>query len=134
MAANGIFAVSGQRIQLTTANNGGTAVFGNTSTENPFGTWTFQFIPDGSFAGGFAIMGRAARWPTTDAVVPWMPIPYRRVVLANVAQDYTIVIATLNGTPDIIAVPANGIAVGLQINCTAGTCWVHARWSPINSL
>ncbi len=134
MAANGIFAVSGQRFTITTANNGGTAVFGNTSTENPFGTWTFQFMPDLNFQGTVSIMGRAARFPTTDLTLSWIPIPYRRVTIANIAQDYAIVTATLTGTPDMIDVPANGKAIGLFITCSAGTMLVHARWSPLNSL
>ena len=134
MAANGIFPVSGQRFTITSANQGGTAVFGNVSDQNPFGTWTFQFMPDESFVGTVAIMGRAARFPTTDTSLAFVPIPYRRVTIANVASDYTLVSAQLVGTPDIIMVPANGLAIGLAMTCSAGTMLVHARWSPINSL
>lgn len=133
MAQTGIFPAP-LEWNVTTANDGATAVYGNTSDQNPFGTWTFQFVPSLTFTGTFGVVGRGARIPTTDTTVPWMPVPYRRVTLANTAQDYAIVTAVLAGTNDIIDVPANGKAIGILISCQAGSCLIRARWSILNSL
>jgi hypothetical protein len=133
MAINGFFPAP-LEYNITTANDGATFVYGNTSTENPFGSWTFQFVPSLTFQGTFGVTARAARIPTTDTTIPWLAVPYRRISLNNTAQDYSLVTAQLVGTNDMIVVPANGLAVGIQMTINAGSCLIRARWSILNSL
>src|SRR5690349_5204489 len=99
------------------------ASLGNTSDENPSGAITAMFVPDSLWNGQAVVVGRAPKISTADVTVPWVPIPYRRITLNNVGQDYALVgdVLTLTG-PTLIQIPANGLMVGLLFAVTAGTC------------
>lgn len=114
---------------VTTAQDGQIASYGNVSDENPNGAWTFQFVPtDINWSGQFAIVARTPGISTSDTTVPWVPVPYRRVCLNNVASDYALVsgILVVSG-PTIIQVPANGVSIGLLMSITTSTCTIYAK-------
>lgn len=114
------------RFLVKPAQNGMYAQWGNTSDENPSGAWMLYFRPSLDFAGEFIVSGRPPRIQTSDTSVPFLPIPYRRVTLNNVASDYAMVDDAVSGA-SIVHIPANGISVALLINCTAGSCMVYAQ-------
>lgn len=109
---------AGREYRVTSADHGKILFFGNAS-DGRVGTFVVQWVPDASFAGSFAVTGRVYGKPASDNGVPFDPIPYRRVTLANVASDRELVADTLT-TPFLIEVPSNGIAVGLLCACTDG--------------
>ena len=117
-----------REFRVLPAQNGQIAAYGPTSDENPNGAWFFSFVPSLDFDGQFAVMSRSPRVQPSDTSVPWVPVPYRRVTVNNAASDYAIV-------PDVIApaapyqvlVPAIGMAIGLLIECNAGSCFVYAQ-------
>lgn len=121
-----IFPVDNPKFRVLPAQDGMVAAFGNTSDENPSGAYTFQFVPDATFTGGFAVVGRTPGISTSDTSVPWAAIPYRRISLADVASDYAFVGDQITG-PALIQVPANGLAVGLLIACSAGFAMVYNK-------
>lgn len=83
-----------------------------------------QFNGTQLFDGLFNVMGRIMG-PAADAVdVPFIPIPYRRVTINNVAQDYAFSTVPISGGgATLIQVPANGMSIVLQMAAaTLGTC------------
>ncbi len=103
--------------------DGDIADMGPAGTAALVATYTIQFIPSADFAGQFAVLGRVAGNAAQTAGVVMATIPYRRINVNGVASDYNIVTDVISG-PGIIQVPANGLAVGLLIACSAGTCTV----------
>lgn len=91
----------------------------------PAGTTAFasvmmiQFTPTVTFAGSFAVLGRTLGSAANEVDVPFVAIPYRRVSLADVASDYTMVSDVIS-TSALIQVPANGLSVALLSSITAG--------------
>jgi hypothetical protein len=111
------------------AQDGNIAVLGNTQDENPSGAISVSFYPSFDFTGSFAVVGRPPGISTSDTSVPWQAIPYRLVSLQDVASDYSFKSDTIN-TAAIIHVPANGLAVGLLVACSAGTTqlWIKPMY------
>lgn len=95
---------------------------GPAATSSSVGTFVIQFNPDEACDYSVAIMGRV--WgPAAQAKdVPFVPIPYRRCTLDNVASDYAIVSDLVTGAT-LLQVPANW-EIGLLTSCTTGTCSV----------
>jgi hypothetical protein len=88
------------------------------------GAWAVHFVPDASFVGTLIVLGRArGRAADTDGV-GFAPIPYRRISLNNVAQDYAIVQDTITNTA-IIQIPSAGLSVAILVNCSAGFGFVY---------
>lgn len=122
-----------QKFAATVAVDGLVGSYGSTSDENPVGGWNLQFIPDLNWTGSIAVVGRSPRISTADLSVPWIPVPYRRICLNNVAQDWAIVpgsdpnwVIVVTG-PCMIEVPCNGFAVGLLFAVGQGTCQIRAN-------
>lgn len=115
----------GPKFRVQPAQNGNILVPGNTSDENPSGAVRFWFVPDIGCDATFTVVGRAPRISTSDTTAPWVPIPYRRVTLNNVASDYAIVSASVTGTSSIL-VPSTGGAVGLLVAINTGECTLHS--------
>lgn len=128
-----------REFRVLPAQNGLIASYGSTSDENPSGGWYFSFVPAVDFDGQFAVMGRVPRVQPSDLTVPWVPIPYRRITLNNVASDWAIV-SGLNADgstntnwviapsgPCQVWVPTLGMQAGLLIECAAGSCMVYAQ-------
>ncbi len=92
----------------------------------PAGTTTFvstmmvQFNPDNLFAGNFVVMGKMLGQAADTAGMPFLPIPYRRVSLNNVASDYAMVSDAIAG-PALIEIPANGMSIVILDGLDAGT-------------
>lgn len=107
------------------AQSGNILAIGNTSDENPSGAVRIWFVPDVTSDATFTVVGRAPRISTADTTTPWIPIPYRRVTLNNLASDYAIVSAAVSGTSSIL-VPTTGGAVGLLVAMNAGECAIHS--------
>lgn len=118
----------GSPFRVLPAQNGQTLSFGSTSDENPNGAWHLMFVPTVDFDGSVVVMGRTPRISTADLTVPWMPVPYRRITLNNVASDWGIVSTeiTIDG-PYQILVPSSGMAIGLQVACAAGQCMIYSQ-------
>ncbi len=116
----------GPKFRVMPAQDGMILAYGNTSDENPSGAFSMQFCPSEDFVGEFAVLGRVPGISTSDTSVPWMAFPYRLFSLNNVAQDFTTArTAVISGTT-AIHIPANGWAVGLLVNCTAGSCMIYS--------
>lgn len=109
------------------AYDGKVASLGNTSDTNLNGAISVMFVPDGQWVGQAVVVGRAQKISTADVTIPWVPVPYRRVTLNNISQDYAMVgdVLTLTG-PTLIHIPANGLMVGLLFAVAAGTCVLRA--------
>lgn len=118
---------AGPKFRVLPPQNGQILAYGNTSDENPSGCWTFQFAPDIGSDAAFIVMGRTPRISTADTSVPWVPIPYRRITVNNVASDYTVVADTIGATTTVIQVPSNGLAVGLLVAMTVGETTIYAQ-------
>lgn len=114
--------ISARSYIITSADNGLILTLGPAATSTSVGTFIVQFNPDVDSDYTVAVMGRCWGQAAKDQNVPFVPIPYRRVSLANVASDYAIVSDTLSG-PALIQVPANW-EIGLLVAVSAGTCSV----------
>jgi hypothetical protein len=112
---------------ITQGVSGQIGVLGNVTDEGDTGLVVVQFVPDAQTDASFRVMGRSQIQdanqlpPGIMAVqVPWVPIPYQRISLGNVASDYAFVsddIESANG-PAVILIPASGMQVGLLCSCT----------------
>ena len=104
------------------ANSGNIAELGPAGASKQAGTWTIDILPDQTFVGSFAIVGRAAL--TTDQqLVPFATIPYRRIVWNGVASDGAMATDVITGRC-IIQVPWN-VSVGILMDCSAGFAWIY---------
>ena len=116
---------SNRSFQITPLNDGQLLEVGPAASSQ-VGTFVIQINPDLNFIGQIAVLGRAYGEGARSLNMPAVKIPYRRVTLAGVASDYTLVSDFITG-PALIQVPANGISVILEVACAAGTCGV-ALW------
>lgn len=123
--------ISSRSYQITPDDDGLILDLGPASNSQSVGTFVIQFNPDVDCDYTVAVMGRTWGAAAAAADVPFLPIPYRRVTLNNVASDYAIVSATVSGA-SMIQVPANW-AIGLLVSCTAATCRVVSWDLPGNS-
>jgi hypothetical protein len=95
---------------------------GPAGTSSSVSVHMVQFSPSINFDGAFVVEGRVMGTASDSANVPFVPIPYRRVSLANVAQEYAIVTDAITGAATI-QIPANGLSVVLQMSVpTQGYC------------
>lgn len=119
---------AGREYRVTTADNGKFLFLGNAS-DGRTGTFVVQFVPEAGFAGSFGVTARIYGKPASDNGVAFQSISYRRVALAGVASDRTLVSAIL---PDsfLIEVPSSGVVLTLLCECTAGIGTLYS-W-PLN--
>lgn len=95
---------------------------GPAGTSTSVSTLMVQFSPSLDFDGQFVVEARMLGQSAKDKDIPFGPVPYRRIQLANVAQDYAIATLPIS-TAGIIQIPANGLSVVLQMTApTAGFC------------
>ena len=111
--------------RITATDNGNFLILGNSSGTDAVGGWHIQLNPDNASDVSIAVVARTMGKNPSDQSVPFEPIPYRRVSLNNVASDYTLVSALLNG-PCLIQVPANGLSVALLVSMTVGNCMLYS--------
>ena len=103
------------------ADNGLIRPIGGGGTNGDIGSMHLEFNPSIDFQGDFGVMGKTAGVP--ELVAPFHSIPYRRVTVGGIAADYAIVSDRV--TPaSIITIPAAGMAIGVHVSCTVGTCRV----------
>lgn len=114
-----LYPVLGRSYKITTADHGNIPMLGN-AAEGCVGTWLVHWVPDLNFTGSLALVGRAYGQPASDAVVAVLGVPYRRVNINGVASDYGFDSVALTG-PSIVTAPANGLALGFLVSCSAGT-------------
>ena len=119
---------AGREYKVTTNDDGKFLFFGNAS-DGRVGTIVVQFDPGLAWNGSFAVVGRVYGKPASDNGVGFVPIPYKRVSLDNVASDRALVSAVLTST-FIIEIPANGMVVALLTSAASGTGVVY-NW-PLN--
>jgi hypothetical protein len=95
---------------------------GPAGTTQQVSTMMIQFVPTNGFTGQFVVEGRLMGAAANDVDAPFGPIPYRRITLANVAQEYAMVADVIVGAATI-QIPANGMDIALQMAPTsAGWC------------
>lgn len=111
----------GRAQTITVLNNGDRFRLNNTSDESCGGAWQVEFMPGPSFVGSFVILGRNANYQTHDAAVGFMPVPYRRICIDNVARDYALAPDIITGAA-LILVPANALSLAILVACSSGTC------------
>lgn len=121
----GITPISNRTYVITPADNSYILDMGPGGTSSSVATMVIQFNPSGDSDYQVIVMGKVWGEAARLLNVPFVPIPYRRVTLANVASDYAIVSAPVTGA-SLIQVPANW-AIGLAVITTVGTCQV-ASW------
>ena len=109
---------AGREYRVSTADHGKFLYLGNAS-DGRTGTFVVQWVPDASFAGSFGVVARIYGKPASDNGVAFISVPYRRVNLAGVASDRTLVSAVLADS-FLIEVPSSGVALALLCDCTAG--------------
>lgn len=114
---------SSRRFKVTPAHNGEISDLGPATANASLGTFVIQFITSEDFVGSFAVLGRAYGQNARDAEAQMMSIPYRRANVNGVASDYKMVGDVISG-PGLIQIPANGLAIGLLVECSAGECEV----------
>ena len=115
----------GRRYKITTVDNGKFPTFGNVSSSD-VGSWHVTFVPDESFVGSIAFVGRPAGKDASDDGVGFASIPYRRVQVGGIASDNTLVTAT-NSTGLMAIVPADGMSVALLVEGTDGFGYLYSR-------
>ncbi len=112
-----------RRFTIRPENNGDILEIGPGSTPNFVGTFVIQFNPDINWQGSVVVLARLTGAAAADANIPFLPVPYRRVTINNVASDYAFTSDTLtvaSGTK--IQVPASMDSIGLLVACSAGSC------------
>lgn len=90
---------------------------GPASDAGSVATYMVQVVPTLDFIGQIAVVGRVAG----QTAIPFASIPYRRVVRHSVASDYALATSTVADAA-ILQIPANGLDIGLEVACTAGSC------------
>lgn len=114
--------ISSRSYVITPDDDGKTLTLGPAATSSSVGTFVIQFNPDQDSDYSVSVVGRVWGPAAQDKQVPFLPIPYRRCTIDNVASDYAIVSDAITGA-SMIQVPANW-EIGLLTSCGAGTCAV----------
>jgi uncharacterized membrane protein len=125
--------MGGRAYKVTNADDGSILILGD-AVNGRVGTWFVKTscaancVSDGT--AGFFLMGRG--YGAAMQADSFVPIPYKRGSLNNVAQDWAIVAGNaMIGDTALINVPANGMSIALLINCPLGqSFWVYS-W-PLN--
>lgn len=131
----GVTPASNRTWTINANDNGNILEIGIAQPTNHAGMWSVQFHPDPLFNGQVVVMGRAGGAQGGPATVPgsspFMPYPYRRVVVNNVASDRTIVSDPIS-TPTIIEIPSGMCSIGFLVVCTTGTMtyWANDLTGP----
>lgn len=115
--------------RVTVADNSNTLVLGNAGTPSSTAVWEIQFNPSLDFDGVFYLLGHVRQLatpstqtsPSGGSVTPYLQIPYRRINMNGVPQDWAIVNDAIVGA-SIIQVPSNGMSIGVTVVCSRGTC------------
>lgn len=114
---------SNRRFTIKASDNGNILEMGPAANATSVGVMVIQFNPDQSSDYEATVMGRCFGQNAADC--PYVPIPYRRVTLNNIASDYAVVHDAITGA-SLIQVPANW-AIALLVSCTAGSCVVASQ-------
>lgn len=114
---------SARKFGFSPADHGDILEIGPGATSSAGAIVVVQFVPSNDFIGSATVMGKVFGPAAQDAQAALMPVPYRRVVVNNVASDYAIVVDAITGA-SLIQVPANGLSIALFVACTRGSCQV----------
>ncbi len=104
---------------ITAADNGNTLVLNGASATGTVSGWLIHFVLTSGDAA-FTVVARAQGQVPSTAAVAFLPVPYRRLYITGAVSDYTVVSAAIVATA-IIQVPANGLAIGLNVTVTTGS-------------
>lgn len=113
-------------IKVTTDLDGSIGQCGPGGASHSVGAWLLHFVPDASFSGTLAILGRSQEQDAATNNAPFSgPIPYRSLFLNNAPAvvPYGLDTALITGTT-MIQVPAN-LNIGVQFQCSAGFGWLY---------
>ena len=122
-----IVRMTGRAQILTGLNNGDLFLLGNVSNESDVGGWVVTLMPDqGGFDGGVFIMRRPEGMAADNNNVGFMPSPYRRITVSNVASDGSIASDALTGATEVL-IPAYGTSIALSVYCNSGSAVVYTR-------
>lgn len=119
----GITKASNRYFVITPTVNGEILEIGPASTTKFGGSFVIQFNPDINFVGSVVILARLTGGGSEAANLPFLPVPYHKVTINNVASDYSYSGDTLTLTSATkIQVPSNMDSIGLLVACSAGSC------------
>lgn len=119
---------AGARRYTITGNNDGAIIeFGPAGSNGSVGTMTLQFKGSIGAAWNGALLGRVFGVAADEVDMPFVPIPYRLVSLADVAQEGYPWSSDPISTDAIIQVPANGMSIAMLVGVSNGTIAV-AGW------
>lgn len=110
--------ISNRSYVITPHDDGLILTLGPAATSSDVGTFILQLNPDLGAAWEVVLMGRCWGVAAQSLQMPFLPIPYRRCTIANVASDYAIVSDPV-ASAAMLQVPANW-EIGLLVACSAG--------------
>lgn len=113
----------GRAQRIIAGGDGQFFVLGDVSYEEA-GAWSVHFVPDLLFQGSVTIMARERGPGAAQDNVAFVPVPYRRVSLNNVAQDYQFVSDLITGNA-LLHIPAAGLTIAVLANCTVGSAVIY---------
>lgn len=111
---------SSRMFVVGTKDDGTILEMGPASTTSGVGTFVFQFNPDLTWQGALYVMARLTGAAAAAANLPFLPVPYRRVTVNNVASDYAFVSDAITGATKI-HIPSNMDSIGFLVDCDAGS-------------
>ncbi len=110
---------------ITSADHGNWLEIGPASTSMFVGTFVIQFNPDVFWSGAIVVGARVVTAENAPDM-PFLPIPYRRVTVNNVASDRAFVADQITGATKI-EVPSSQDSIGFLVSCLGGNmtyaCW-----------
>lgn len=112
------------RYKITTQDHGQILKLGNAST-GEVGTWLIQFVPDATFDGGLAVLGRIEHDKAVADVIPYVPVRYRAAYLNTVSADYALVDTQIT-SGSILQVPASGLSIAVLVSCAEGYGYLYS--------
>ena len=110
---------SNRYYRITPNDNGNILDFGPAGAATFSGVFDIQFSPSVDFLGGVYLVGKVGGPASTPLTAPFLPMPYMRVVVNNIASDMTIVADPID-KPGMIRTVASRVSFGLMVNCTQG--------------
>ena len=116
------------RYKITTQDHGRFLKIGDASNSD-VSTWEVQFVPDASWDGEFAVMGRLAHTSIEADGGPFLAVPFRKVVLNGASGLYTMVASEENviRSGSILQIPATGLVIAMLASVSAGYGYLYSK-------
>lgn len=107
--------------------DGGIAVLGNAGMPNvAFGGFGIDFVTSLDFEGSIAVVARSEILDASDNDVTFVAWPVRPFYLNGaVPESFALQNEVLVTGRSYLVVPAPGVAIGLLVSCSVGSCMVY---------